>query len=46
MFIILYEEVQKMLHDVILLRINMKTIKTIIHASNFIGYLQGFSITK
>lgn len=47
MFIISYEEVQEMLHDNVVLFVNIiMIIKTTIHASKFIGYLQGFSITK
>lgn len=43
---VLYEEVKVILHDNILLCINIIIITIIIHASTCVDYLQGFTITK
>ena len=46
MFIISYDKVEEMLHENVVLCVNIIIIKTIVHASKFIGHLQGFSIMK
>ena len=46
MFIISYDKVEEMLHENVVLCVNIIIIKTIVHASKFIGHLQGFFITK